>query len=53
MPEFHAADSFDNVWNPSEWSDNFWAENFQMPSGISMGAMEGDFVTETGPGGTI
>jgi len=53
MPELHMVDSFDGMWNPSEWSDNFWAESFQTPLGLSTGAMEGDFVMGPGPGATI
>jgi hypothetical protein len=45
IPEVNTAGSFEDMWNTSNWDENFWARSLQAPLGTGM---EGNFVM--GPG---
>jgi len=47
----YIGDPFEGMWNASsDWDEKFWARNLQMPLGVGVGTMEGNFVMETGTG---
>jgi hypothetical protein len=50
IPGVQTASSLEDIWNTSNWDENFWARSLQMPLGTEMGAMEGDFVMGAGAG---
>lgn len=46
MPVVHHSDSYEGIWNTSDWDENFWTRSLQMPLGVHMSQMDDNFTSE-------